>query len=94
MDPLTLFKQYNLNGQLDKIRVDGDRVLFGNEYVFPIKGFTAFRHEKDYETVGVVLHVLQTKQLTHPEYLKSALAAGVTRLPVPKRIVGVHEASH
>ncbi len=87
MDPLTLFKQYNLSGKPDQIRVEGDRVFFGSEYVFPVKSFTAFRGERDYETVGVVQHVLQTKTLSQPEYLKSALAAGVGRLPAPKRIV-------
>ena len=80
MDPLTLLRDFNLKNQLSEVKVVGDQVQFGSQYVFPKTSFTAFKSLRDYETLEVVLHVLQTRALNQPEYLKAAEAQGLGRL--------------
>ncbi|KAL6754061.1 RNA pol II accessory factor, Cdc73 family-domain-containing protein [Haematococcus lacustris] len=86
MDPLSLLRSYNLSNKLSEVKVEGDQVHFGTEYVFPVKTFTAFRGGDDYEALDVILHVLKTKGLSQAEYLKSTMSARVGRLPHPKRV--------
>ena len=80
MDPLSLLRDFNLNQQLQDVQVLGEQVNFGTSYVFPKSSFTAFRGQKDYCTLEVVLHVLQTRSLSQPEYIRAAAAAKLNTL--------------
>lgn len=45
MDPLTVFKDFVQNGQLDQVHVDEGKVRFADKYSFPASAATAFRRE-------------------------------------------------
>ncbi|GFH31569.1 uncharacterized protein HaLaN_30638, partial [Haematococcus lacustris] len=61
MDPLSLLRSYNLSNKLSEVKVEGDQVHFGTEYVFPVKTFTAFRGGDDYEALDEILSYLDGK---------------------------------
>lgn len=60
MDPLTVFKDFVLNKQLDEVEVDvaEGKVRFADKYSFPASAATAFRREgtAQYYPLGVVVH--------------------------------------
>jgi hypothetical protein len=61
MDPLTVFKDFVLNKQLDEVEVDvaEGKVRFADKYSFPASTATAFRREGtagQYYPLGVVVH--------------------------------------
>ena len=43
MDPLTVLRQYVMDGQLGNVVTAGDRINFGDKYSFPRNSYTAFR---------------------------------------------------
>jgi hypothetical protein len=43
MDPLTVLRQYVMDGQLGKVETAGDRINFGDKYSFPRNSYTNFR---------------------------------------------------
>lgn len=75
MDPLSIVRDYALAGKAEQISVVGENVLFGSQYKFAKSSFTAFRGQRDFATLELVLNVLRTKDLPHTEYLKQASAA-------------------
>lgn len=46
MDPLAILKEFCLNGQLDLIEIEDDRVKFGDKYSFPKQQPTAFKSKE------------------------------------------------
>jgi hypothetical protein len=60
MDPLTVFREFIQNGQLDQVEVDAKegKVRFADKYSFPANAATAFRREgasRQYYPLGVVV---------------------------------------
>lgn len=57
MDPLTVFKDFVQNNQLDQVEVDTveGKVRFADKYSFPASAATAFRREGGYYSLGVVV---------------------------------------
>lgn len=60
MDPLTVFRDFVQNNQVDQVEVDaaGDKVRFADKYSFPASAATAFRRagEGGHYSLGVVVH--------------------------------------
>lgn len=74
MDPLSLLKKFNLEKKVEQVEERGDRVHFGDSYVFPKTSYTAFKPVRgdDYYTLETVLFILKTRSLPHAEYLRLA----------------------
>mmetsp|Transcript_5007 Transcript_5007/g.10824 ORF Transcript_5007/g.10824 Transcript_5007/m.10824 type:complete len:494 (-) Transcript_5007:500-1981(-) len=73
MDPLSLLKDFNLQQKLDQVALHGDRVNFGNSYVFSKVHNTGVKSvQKDFYTLEVVLYLLLNRHLPHAEYIKQA----------------------
>jgi hypothetical protein len=89
MDPLSLLREFNLNKQVDAIKIEGDDVNFGGQYVFRKSAYTAFKGQRDYYTIEAVYYVLQTRGLSQPEYLKAAAAAKLGTVAFVDRKVGL-----
>jgi hypothetical protein len=43
MDPLAILKEFCVNGQLDQVVIEEDRIKFGDKYSFPKQSPTAFK---------------------------------------------------
>eukprot|EP00882_Tetradesmus_deserticola_P026515 GHRQ01029263.1.p3 GENE.GHRQ01029263.1~~GHRQ01029263.1.p3 ORF type:complete len:107 (+),score=48.10 GHRQ01029263.1:437-757(+) len=43
MDPLAILKEFCVNGQLDQVEIQEDRIKFGDKYSFPKQSPTAFK---------------------------------------------------
>jgi hypothetical protein len=89
MDPLSLVRDFNTAGEVDKIVVRGDMVDFGGRYEFPKTTFTAFHCGKDYLTLEAALHALRTRALSQAEYIRNNLGTHTTTLSyVDRRVNG------
>jgi hypothetical protein len=92
MDPLSLLKDFMLSRRLSKIAREGDRINFGNTYVFPHSASTGFKNaqKQDY-TLEVILNLVQNRNLTHPEYLKNAMDKKIGAVSLTDRKVRLLE---
>ena len=74
-------RSFNTAKKLDLVRVAGNQIQFGDEYVFPRDSNTGFKASKpgadEYYTLEDALHIVQNRHLPHAEYLKSASSAGL-----------------
>lgn len=87
-DPLSLLREFSTSGRLELVRLDGDAIRFGDQYVFPKATPTAFKGQREgHYSLEVALYVAQHRQLSQPEYLKAASSAGLAAAPYVDRKV-------
>ncbi len=74
MDPLTVFKDFVQNNQLDQVEVDTveGKVRFADKYSFPASAATAFRRQGGYYSLGVVVqfYKLTAAGIEPKEYIR------------------------
>jgi parafibromin len=86
MDPLSVLRQFAVEGRLDSVRAEGGRVAFGDQYSFPARALTRFKGAGG-QLLALESAVLFAQHFPQgaAAYVKACQAAGTLPVPVADR---------